>query len=813
MADPRDPRRRATRPINESLDEVASGLSVFIQGQESVMAELLQTQKEIRVRLNAQERPGADRSTARSGIPGLAPPPPSPESVAAAARWSSPEAPLPDGLATPGSRSYHYRPAQPREIPSLTDFQIDGASGQYANQTRKGLRNNVYANIAARAENAEQEIKALRGPGTMSDMQGNRRSLREGVSWSATGGGTGAFNPETGEFDLGTGAYIDKFGNHLSAEDATEFIMGANGERHLVRKAAALNVGKNVAQSYAGGAPIGRALMSAAPAGLLKGLGVGGIAYAAGNKVWESAQNQYAENRKMQGIYGDRNRDQYSRRLSDWWDADVAGRFSLLGSGSYRELLNSGRGLGQDGDDLDRYVETGANLMGQGVGDQETSGLLKMVIEAGQSLSGLEESIRGVNEAARDAGINAGRAREVFQKNYEASSDLMFGSGAGRARFAGSITEAQMSQGRQYQGVDSVMGGLRSDSIQRLVAFNNDMTPSELALQRQKSPGVVAAMTEEAQRNVMSNAPRSNLNGVPLDEIYDAYIAEYGSYDPTFDQDNLGNFVLRQGYDEAVLQMMLQQMGITTTAALAPGVVGNLFSPESGAQKALLDEAEYAGQLRRGFTGDDLEFVEDEYGNTAAKDEAGLMKEYIAGAGGAKNDEESGYGLSTWDLDSSSRLGAVETLIGQHQSLGMDGDKTIVRVRTKDGHRAVTLAEALRYYPDQIQSGEAVIVDGASDDAINTSVGTILSIPESVAEEARSAAGYSANSTAEPDVGQEFGEWREEYEEERKGENKSDGGGTLRLELTPAASKLLDILNEDGSYYEPEAGPIDLDGG
>lgn len=852
MADPRDPRSPTTRPLNESLDELASGLSVFLRGQEAINAELLATQKDIQRNLASAARPGIDRAMTGDGVPGLTPPLPAPEAVAAAASYQ--DTFTPDPRPAFQSRSY-YQPPELQPVPKLNDLKIDPVQGRYAEQTRKGIRDNIFASLAAREANAEAQLAAAAGAGTFSDLQGNRRGLREGVTMEMIGG-TGEWDPETGAFDIGTGAYMDENGNYVSAEEATMQIMSQGEETSLVRKAAALGVAKNVASNVKSGAPIGRALMSAAPAGLLKGAGIAGLAITAGNQALQFAQDQYNANREYQSIYADGNARQFTRRMGDWWGENVEGRFSMLGGKNYAELIAGGRQLALDGDGLDQFVDTGADLMGQGLSGRETISMMSTLIEAGQGLRGLEESIKGVNSAAREAGINAGRARELFMQNYQASSDMMFGGmGAGRTEFARSLTEAQLIQGRQYQNVQTLLPTMSNEGFQRAIGFQSGMSGSQIDLLNQRNPAAAAQMTEDMQRQYLNNLRGDTGSEKNIEQLVNEFIeVELGGYyDPKYNADALGEYLLENGFDQYRIQLALQQFGVNVSPAQAPGVAGNLFTEGSAASVATKNAEERTNRLREGFTEDVLGWQDlgRRGGHGAANRPNSLLEEYYAGM--PKTTEEvvstnrrgDPVRSSTSFLAAEDRLGVVEELIGSADEFGMDRDKTKVRVMTKDGPIVVSLAEAIRYYPDQIQSGEAIIVAGANDEAIDENVGRLLSVPEEVMAAAREKADeridlgpledadfgdgwvgrimenridemgvtgskYKGRQTdGENTIGEDYETWKQAQEDEKK--DDEGGNSTVRLELTEEARRLLQPV--DQSSYEPAAGAIVLDGG
>ena len=347
-------------------------------------------------------------------------------------------------------------------------------------QTREGIRESVYRAAASRAERYTDPSAVF-----ASDLASRQvEQIRPGLI-----------------ADPGSGNFLDEEGNIVSAHEAMQPV---GSQTSFTRKALTAQMGLRSLNAWRGGAPIGRSLAAALPGGVLKAAGGIGVAIGAANTVWEGVQSQHEQNRRFQEVYGGGNLEQLDDRASQWFNRNIRGRFSLLGGGNYNALFEQAMGLGLRGGERGDYIDEGAQIMGQGVGREQTGQIMSIAVEAGQSLRGLSDAIKSVNEAAKEAGVSAARARDIFIKNYQASSNLLFG-GTGSQRMAASVTAATVGMARQYQDAN-LMGAYEGDMRQRMLASRMGVSYTEYTGMNLESGGTTGMIASEEEDQ--ASAPR-----------------------------------------------------------------------------------------------------------------------------------------------------------------------------------------------------------------------------------------------------------------------------------------------------------------
>lgn len=780
MTDPRDPRTPQQPSVQESMAELSRGLGAFLTRQDSMMAEMLAAQKDFARSQQAAERMADDRLTVMRGGAGL--PPPAPPGYEQRMEFLPP----PTGYAVPNPAT-RGNPAlsDPSMMfdlngrTGLMDFSVDGGRGKIAEQSRSGIKAGVYTALAGKANTQRHDIMV--GSGFV-------------------------FNPVTG-------GYLDPNGNEVDAPTAAAAAMSA--DPHAARNLAMMSTAARVANSWNAGAPIGRSLMSALPGGLIKGAGIAGAAYAIGNQALDFYQGEVGKINAQREIYGDISvGEAYGMRAEDWINDNIRGRFSSLGSGAYKQLSQSGRQLALKGGALDDYIGTGADIMGMGVSGGQTSAIMKMIIEAGNGLEGLADSLKTVNDAAKEAGTNAGRARDIFMANYEASSNVMFGSGsATRTRTQASLTSAQVNQGREFQSV-SYAASFNDPNQNRMTAASAGISNTEMLSLRQTNPTQAMAMDAERQKSILIQIPTGD-PGKNVQTLVNEFISMNGGYDPQYDQDALGAYLLQVGgIDPLVAQQYLASLNIQTSQGQALGVFGQFFTSESTAatfereSNATREGFTPGGNVASGWRGagpsGDTQWAFMDGQNFTGSD---LKVAYAAGLFGEQVTQSTASDLraklESGEIQSSP---VAESLINSSTELGLDANTSMVRVRDGEGYRVVSMAEALRYYPDQIQGGTAKFVEGVSEDAMNRSVADVVGLPtDMVVQDTES---YASRTSLKPDMGVPFEEWKKRRDEENRADpdNQTSSDSKVTFELTPEARRLLQPVGGTDPYMVSEPG-------
>lgn len=766
--DPRDPRTKA-RPVGEQLDHLAANFDVIISTLAAQLGEVIRTQQEANAHLAVMSRSVADHNVAGGGVGGVAAPSISGGPVGAQERMvASMQADAARRTAAPYTAGINYT--------------VSATGGSLGAQTRSGIRAGVANWLTGRADYLADQHEIHAGE-TLDPFTG-----------AVMGVAPGYYMDEHGR-------YRDTGGRFASKADAVATIMTGEERGALGARLAQANVMSRMGQAWSESGHVGRAVLAGLPQGALKAAGVAGAVITAGKEGWEWVQGQYAANRKFQEVYGGSNMDQIGDRL-DRFANHWRGNFSLLGADNYDKLFDSGMNMGLRGGDRDRYIRTGADIMGTGANAQQATGIMNMSIEAGLGLGGLAQAIRDVNNAAREAGINAGRAREIFMKNYEASSDIMFGSQNAKS-YATLLTTGQLNQALPYQGINTAP--LTADiSFTSLRASQLGMTLSEIDLAQKSSASGTILGTEQTLKGQLDMAPNPEGKGTTFRQAVDEFLGmlkDRGEeYIPRYHQMELGEYVISKGWNSHFLVRFLASYGMQVEESKAAGYLANMYTEQSAGNVGARSESERRSELAP-RTGSAY---------------------YTRGQGVVPLDEKMPYDPSVYQTDMWSayskgqpqgadvknRAGNMapsvtqymvnEELISQASKYGITGD-TKVRVQTKDGPRTISFTEALRDFGDQIQNGTARFVGGIDDAYMDKTSAQVL--------------GFTPDKTTQVPVTStskkiDYGQTDEEVAaEEKKAADKKkeqDGRSTnVTVGLTPEARRLLTVI--DSPYYSTTA--------
>ena len=686
----------------------------------------------------------------------------------------------------------HDAERQQRVSPASTgrrlrlDYDVDFTGGfrGLEQQTRQGIRESVYRAAAARAE------PYVHAEGLSSDLATRQvQRLRQDVQMDPT-----------------TGQYHDAEGNVVPANEAAQAI---GSQSSFARKAMTAQLGVRALDAWRGGGMgIGRSLASALPSGVLKAAGGVGVAVSAANQVWQGVQNQYEQNRQYQEVYGGGNLNQIDDRFDRWINKNIRGRFSFLGGGNYDALFGQAMEQGLRGDDRGEYINEGAQIMGQGVGAEQTGQILGIATETGQALSGLSDAIRSVNDAAKDAGINARRARDIFVQNYQASSDIMFG-GAGSQRMATAVTQAQVGMARQYQDVN-LMGSYSGDAMRgRLLAGRAGMPYTEWIGATLDNPtlGMVASeeQIQEQLGMLVSEKPGEERKIPDVVREYMASIGGAAQFNAQIDQPALARAIIDAGFSPEQVAMFLQGNGVQVNDVRdAPGIAAMYFTNMTAGQIAQRTDEEIMAEVAPGQTFADAWSV-DEYMNTASGGSPDDLKQsYVLGISGQGQNEDDNRDIGEAGAGASRNL-ITERFLEQQEELELDTDTRLL-INARDSHgtptrRIVNLDWALEHAPDQIAT--ATIMGNANEDYINMTVEEALGLPSGTAAQYEDPhVPQLGREARENEEIQSMAEWNAQLEEEADAAAASGQTQTqLMLDLTPLARQLLQPTTASAPYF------------
>lgn len=558
----------------------------------------------------------------------------------------------------------------------------------------------------------------------------------------------------------------------------------------LTRRQAMARTATQVADMWRSGEPIGRSLMSVLPEGTLKGLGAAGLAYTAGMQGLEALQGQVAAQRRFQEYYGGGLTDNIGDRLDQWINTNVTGRFSPFGGEAYNALFNTAMRHGLRGSERSSFINQGSQIYGQGVSIEQTTKILETALAASHSLDGLAKSIESVNKTARAARVSAVEAREIFIRNYEASSKALFGQGSASQSLAATLTNASVGLGEAYAGMVDYTGmNDRAQMYANAARLGIDIGDYQRGMATNPNLGVIASSMGIKQ----TLGTYVGGKGLSIQQVIDQFRRTLNGRAITRDDlDAVGQALLNAGYDKFMLQQILRMQGVQTDPERAPGVAASYFlgldpgslaaREQQASQKNLSGNAFNAATTPVEVLATDnmvapSQFSE-KYGTSADWDQT-LLDAYV------KYDGATDSNVFTHSMSK-----VEQELLRDPSKYGIDPSSRVA-VQTAGGRRVVKFSEALKFFSDQIANGSAMFLDG-NENVRNKTVAEVLSLGTDFTSLPAASTTDSSMST----VGESYSKFADKAAEETAKESVDK----LVVDLSPEAKQLLNLILNGSAY-------------
>ncbi len=454
--------------------------------------------------------------------------------------------------------------------------------------------------------------------------------------------------------------------------------------------------------------------------------GVAGLAMQAGS----FAENQRAENMKFQSVMGGSNAAGFVERGRQRLFG--LSQFGGMGGEQGRELYMGVTEAGLRGGSRDRALDFASDAYRRfGMSVQESVALVKIAADQGAtSFSFLTQSLNQVTQAAKNAGVNAQVARAQFTAGVQSNIPVMGLTNA--AASAASRTTANMGYGRAI-GSTIDTSGMTGDPqlmmqarmagvpLNTYLADINDPTNPRKAL--------------DMQDKSMSAAAKRLLGPLGERMVADAVRAKGGPLTPA-EFEALGRRYQREGgrFNALIGPRMVETLtgvGGLTPANVIPTLMtalagGSTQGTASGAAAYDKQQAE-TGTFQTG--GGPLSGAERARATAGLglTDGRGFFEGMTSGArwmeglenvsrmasigGYQPTGQETAAKTYMQGVEKTGRAGGISQKLASEA--GFAGDR---RIRVKvagGGERLVTTQEALKYFRDQVDKGEAIIESGA----------------------------------------------------------------------------------------------------
>lgn len=418
------------------------------------------------------------------------------------------------------------------------------------------------------------------------------------------------------------------------------------------------------------------------------------------------------------------------------------------------------------------------------------------------SFADLSNALKDVSDTAGQAGVNAKTMRANFTELLGAA--LQAGAGPGASRLAQSLASTQASYGRSFQGQS--FAGQLGPMETYLIGGRYGLAPGQTQQMQRTQPQEYARMLTGNNASVIQQLP-----GMTPEAFGDlrSMIGQYGGMGTIDAQkataignDWLNKWQSRNNIDlnvwselinqmtglqldnNSVMQWVVQQAAGNTEAAHAQAqagqqsaaspvrTTGNRYHPDiAPGQNPIMGKT---GLAKGHFGLDDLTQIN-------------APRHFW----GAKGTNKAGETYADRARSSHQRDPVLEALIQNVK----DPNNSHVEVSTRSGQRVVSFADAIKYFPNELASGNATFVDGsqAGRSVAELTGGTVDSSRNTRSEMTSQQGGQ---------VGQSLQDWQ------RRHPNQSSSGvQPVTVDLTPEARRLLQLLPSNNNPAAASAAP------
>lgn len=636
------------------------------------------------------------------------------------------------------------------------------------------------------------------------------------------GGGHGSpamFNPSTGQF---------------TSYGGIQGRMRAGAANWLNNTLGTPGVGRHAsAAAQAQAARYSRIAGGLAQGGLRGGLGRvpglgAGIAAAEGvNEGMEWLTNQRAQNAQYQSIYAGDNvslggimngmgamfggstddRSGIANRMAE--TGFVLGNRFRPGGMTEDQSRAAFQGVSQLGfvggqrDQNLQFVQKAYKNLGMDPG--ETMQYNQLQAKYGQNnLDSLYQSLENVSKAAAKTSQSAESLRKSFVGNYQ--SALTGGAGASAAGLAGAMT-MMTSNNRDLAGVSYGAGVLTNPLLQYAGAGMIGMTPGQVQGQAAQGNPFPQLASQQALTSTML---KSSVSGGVMNRLQQLITAKGGKervqasggaqYDIATD------LIQHPEWNTEAVRMAMQQAGVAgIDASSSPEQIAEAFiNYQSGN-----DFNKQAGQLQDQYSVKMLGQGKESQGfsqfKSSVSDQQTKADTSWSWANGTINDVTSWLG---WDTRSDAQTqadqgkdtqSAYEDLQKNRGNNGLSdpaieaamnrfgNDPNVrIRVQTKEGDKVVSLADAIRYYPDQLTKGSASLA--STDASLNKKrISDITGVKDLNV-------GAMDDSSKSQTYGDSVSDWEKNNPVSGTADSGGDSGsGKVTISLSPEVARLFNV--------------------
>lgn len=550
-------------------------------------------------------------------------------------------------------------------------------------------------------------------------------------------------------------------------------------------------VGARVAMSGGTASGIGNALRSIPGVGLVMDV-VGGIS------------NEYIKQREAGRVYqeveGGSNLGAQTERLHALaYQASMYGRmpsgaaaqaFGAVTAMGYNQAAANEGGQMQNRQSALNFIYH--NYTGTGMDVNQSLQMLQSASsDANVNLDQLSSTLNTLSNAAGQAGTNAENARNQFNSYFQAA--LGQGMSNGATGVAGGISAMQGSMGKEFSGVN--FSGELSQSRQYLLSGMSGISPAQLQYTARNNPGaynqLLAGQNMQflTQGGLMTPQMQAGLNQM---------IAAAGGGNALMSNPTLRDQIANQFLNKYQVSgninenLWAQEISAMTGVNMNPTQAFQwIVSQSAGVNEASHNTGLGVGQANPGAS------VPANKPGSAPKGQYGLAQNKTGALDRLSSFFEHGnFGGESWQTLLKGTGAAGQAYMSQEQKSGQrspvleallqnSNSSDQVMVQTSTGQRVMSLADAMKYYPNELAAGNVEFYSGSGQALGGTSSLThgLINSSASIASEEKQKAGSNLGVTASA------------YEKAHPNTAAPAGGGqAVTISLSNEAQQLLKLL-------------------
>jgi hypothetical protein len=401
------------------------------------------------------------------------------------------------------------------------------------------------------------------------------------------------------------------------------------------------------------------------------------------------------------------------------------------------------------------------------------------------NLESVSQALKSVSDSAGQAGTNAMQARQQFNQYFQAAIGL--GAGAGAPQIAGGIAAMQASMGKEFVGVNFT--GELSQARQYLLSGMSGLSPAQLQYTARTQPGAYNRLL--AGQN-MQFLTMGGLMTPEMTSSLQQMIARAGGSRAIASNPTLRDQIAQQFLNEWQLKGNINE---NLWAQEISAMTGVQMSPDQAfqwivSQQAGVNEATHNAALRTASTTGGPVSARNTRGAPAGQFGLATGHPGVFSARGA-------IAPTTWQEQLLHHSGAAAVpYLARERHSGMRSPvleslmqnlwaKDKVRVQTRSGARVMSFADAMRYYPNELASGNVEFYSASG----KTNLGSTASVTHGLVD-------TNANVTAEERqrAGSNLGVAAGKFRAPGSATVPAGGAHPVTIDLSNEAKQLLKLL-------------------